>query len=309
MVFHRRFSSAVESILNKQEAVAVSSVSGRRNRGGEGGGACLTCDRPLRPGRPKTPNGGWGESNIGNGVIQGWDNHAQDQHYLPIRETTTPKGPEEDDVGEAEKRHLEQKVLSTSGMGSLRGVLTRTDTTFASLSRVPSFSSSSFAPPQPDPDVSNVEGGLITTMTPEIRTLKQGKQSLLQQQQQRPASAGAVRHRSAVKDAALSNSASGNSFVVRGGFKMPKHPNRDQDLLVESLINRFNKEQSIAHVHGMPPHSDFVEAADTTTTNATNNTYSPSITKFNPPPPQDDAIQSRRLVPVTHTPRASGEDR
>jgi hypothetical protein len=62
----------------------------------------------------------------------------------------------------------------------------------------------------------------------------------------RPASAGASRHRTAVKQAAV-----GDSYVMRGGFRMPVV--REQDLLAKKLSGKFQKDWSIGKSHQIFP--------------------------------------------------------
>ena len=68
----------------------------------------------------------------------------------------------------------------------------------------------------------------------------------------RPASAGATRHRTAVKTAAIGDA---SAFVMRSGFKMPVL--REQELLAAKLTNNFPKDASVSRTAQVypPPHS------------------------------------------------------
>jgi hypothetical protein len=230
-VFHRRFLSTLDLAMSKHDSTVMTAPSTFGNRpANPPGGSCVACDRPLRMryrARPLTYLTSQqalfdaaGEQLKGDTTHQSAYSKLHSSQSTPFIGGTSLRGPESGggmSMSAAERQQQDATTDGGGGAGSRRpgsaNPLKRTNRSDASSNKSQTGNGSTYG---------------------------------------RPASAGATRHRTAVKTAAIGDA---SAFVMRSGFKMPVL--REQELLAAKLTNNFPKDASVSRTAQVypPPHT------------------------------------------------------
>jgi hypothetical protein len=211
-VFHRRFLTALDLAISKHDSTVMTAQSTFGNRPAQQpGGTCVACDRPLR-----------------------MRYRARPMTYIHSQQSLAEAATGQAAASEKQQRDFD-KMNNTINMGTsatLMKPLNHNQETIGSTANISKRPSS--ATPK------NLSRSRSTGNT--------GNANMYgRPDNQRPVSAGAMRHRNAVKTAAIG----GDVYVMRGGFKMPVL--REQELLRKKLVKNFPREASVDRTRQVYP--------------------------------------------------------